>query len=250
MNTSYKELKKSRLGQINKNRFGTQMKIINYQSSNNVKVKFLDNHGYETITSYQSFKNGSVQNPYDRSVFGVGYLGAGDFVVKRRNGKLDDCYNMWNGMLQRCYSGYERYNPAYSECSVCEEWHNFQNFAMWFQENFYKVDGERMHLDKDILCENNKIYSPDKCLVVPQSINMIFMTYKRTIDEDLPTGINRRGLNYQAAYNGKTIGVYSSLDEAIGAYKNEKIIHIKEVAEKYKDVISEKVYMILVNYKI
>lgn len=54
-------------------------------------------------------------------------------------------------MLERCYSDklYKRY-PTYRVCSVTEEWYNFQNFAKWYDENYYEVDDEKMELDKDI----------------------------------------------------------------------------------------------------
>ena len=35
-----------RLGEINKNKFGTEMKIIAYRKSDDIDIQFLDEHGY------------------------------------------------------------------------------------------------------------------------------------------------------------------------------------------------------------
>ena len=48
-------------------------------------------------------------------------------------------------------------NKNYLDVTVCEEWHNFQNFAKWFYENYYEISGEKMRLDKDILIKGNKM---------------------------------------------------------------------------------------------
>ena len=62
----------------------------------------------------------------------------------------------------------------------------FQNFAKWFDDNKYEVDG-RLHIDKDILYPNCKIYSPETCLLIPQRINMLFLN--KPNKRGLPNGI-------------------------------------------------------------
>ena len=46
---------KERLGEINKNKFGTEMKIIAYRKSNDIDVQFLDKDGY--IFKHQIYAN-------------------------------------------------------------------------------------------------------------------------------------------------------------------------------------------------
>lgn len=71
-------------------------------------------------------------------------------------------------MLRRCYDKeFQLKNKSYQGCTVCEEWHNFQNFAEWFYQNYF--DGAC--LDKDLLCCGNKTYSPDKCCLITRSLN-------------------------------------------------------------------------------
>lgn len=57
---------------------------------------------------------------------------------------------------------------------MCEEWHDFQEYGKWFDNNYYEIEGETMCLDKDILVKHNKIYSPETCIYAPQTINKLF----------------------------------------------------------------------------
>lgn len=66
------------MGEIENNRFGTEMKIVKYDGYNDVTVEFQDEHHYRLHTTYTNFKRHQALNPYDRSVFGVGYLGEGN----------------------------------------------------------------------------------------------------------------------------------------------------------------------------
>ena len=150
------------------------MKIIRYGACDDIDVQFLDEHGYIYYHNvYTNFKKGQIKNPYDRNIFGVGYIGDGKYGTGDAVKRTKEEY-VWRGMLERCYGDkYKDVHSAYyDKCIVCEEWHNFQNFAEWYTQNFYQVGTERMHLDKDILVKGNKFYSPDTCLIVPQRINM------------------------------------------------------------------------------
>lgn len=79
-----------RLGEIRHNHFGTEMKIVKYENSDNIDVQFLDNNYYiYHNTTYSNFKCGCIKNPYDKSVFGVGYIGVGKYQT-RINGVNED----------------------------------------------------------------------------------------------------------------------------------------------------------------
>ena len=217
------------------------MQIVAYRNAMDIDVKFLDKDGYiYQHTNYTNFKNGQIKNPYDRCIFGIGYLGEGDAQQKTQVGYC------WRGMLERCYCDrMKKIHPAYYGIStVCEEWLDFQVFARWYNENIYQVGTERMHLDKDILVKGNKVYSPENCLIVPQRINMLFMNKPNKYG--LPTGIkpSTKG-RFEAKYNGKYLGIYNTVEEAELAHENEKRKAIKEVAEEYRQVIPNKVYRAL-----
>lgn len=55
-----------RLGEINVNKQGIPMKIIEYIDSNNIIVEFLDEYKANVHTSYRHFKNGNVRNGFKR----------------------------------------------------------------------------------------------------------------------------------------------------------------------------------------
>ena len=152
---------------------------------------------------------------------------------------------MWSSMLQRVYSN--NYS-AYKECTVDERWHNFQNFAKWFEENYNPETMEGWQLDKDILVKGNKIYSPETCCFVPIEINTIFKNdrqkgYNKTAKGNFIVRVNK--LNYR-----ETVGRFNTESEAFQAYKVEKEKYIKEVAEKWKELISDRVYQAMYNYQV
>lgn len=150
----------------NTNKCG-KISILEYHSKLKVKVSFIET-GFNVITCSKSIRSGSVKDKLSPSVYGVGFIGVGKYTSSKKGPDLK-AYTTWTGMLERCYSENLRYkNPTYADCSVCEYWHNFQNFAEWFYCN-YKKD---LELDKDIRLDGNKIYSPDSCLFVTKAENM------------------------------------------------------------------------------
>lgn len=256
------EQRRERLGEVNFNKQGTKMKIIKYNGVRDVVVEFQDKYQEKIHTDYRHFKQGEVRNPYDKIICGVGYLGKGDYKSNGKDGKSTKCYVAWHNMIKRCYDPYElNKRMTYIDCYVCDEWLNFQNFAKWFYKNYYEIENQRMHLDKDILFKSNKIYSPDTCLIVPERINTLFV--KRQNDRgEYPIGVCR--------YRNKkcksdTLVVHCSIEnkykpigyfplnrpfQAFTCYKNFKENYIKQVAEEYKDLIPQKLYEALYLYKV
>ena len=128
------------------------------------------------------------------------------------------------------------------------EWHNFQNFAQWHEENYI----EGFVLDKDILQKGNKIYSPENCCFVPNEINVLF-TKRQNDRGDLPVGVIKSYNRYifQLSKNGKRHRKsYETPEEAFQAYKQAKENYIKEIADKWRGKITEKVYEALYAYKV
>ena len=239
----------NRLGEVRKNNFGTDMKIIRYGTCEDIDVQFLDGNYYVfQHTTYPNFKNGCIKNPYDKSVFGIGYVGDGKYQT-RINGVNTIYYNTWHDMIRRCYNeGTKDKFPAYyGICKVCNQWLNMQIFSEWFEENKYEC-GERLHIDKDILYPGNKIYSPDTCILVPQRINMLFMN--KPNKRGLPNGIRKAYGKYLAKYNNEELGAYTTLEDAYNVYAAKKEENIKQIADEYKELIPEKLYVALYNYKV
>lgn len=240
-----------RLGEINKNKFGTKMKIVTYRKSNDIDIQFLDEHKYVfKHQAYSNFKSGCIKNPYDKNICGVGYMGVGTYHCKHSNGVHTMEYQNWIAMIRRCYDERRKntYSSYYEICEVCSEWHNFQVFGQWYEQNFYQVGIERMHINKDILYPGNKIYCPDTCLLVPQRINMLFL--KKPNKYNLPNGVKKISDDkYESRYNGKYLGVFDSLEKAAMKHDIEKQKAVIKIANEYKGKIPSKVYIALMNWK-
>ena len=212
------------------------MKIIKYVDSGNIDIELLDEHHcIKEHQTYSNFKKCSIKNPYHKSVFGIGYVGEGNYKTKE-NGKFTIFYQQWKNMLLRCYVKADRHRP-YEDAKVCDDWLNFQTFAKWYDEHYYEVN-ERLHIDKDIKVKDNNTYSPDTCMLVPQSINEVFKrNTKKTTDTDLPETIKRAGSKYKVEFRGKNLGIYKTVEECFNKYNEVKKEYIKELVEKYNGIM-------------
>lgn len=243
------------LNKIYKSNFGTTFQVIEYFNATNVTIRDLDNNCIIKNVEIGALKNGRIRSPYDKVVYGIGYYGEGNYKAKI-NGKFTKHYITWSAMMQRCYSK-SKERQTYEDCTVCEEWHNFQNFAKWYDENYYEIEGEKMCLDKDILFKGNKIYSPNTCIFVSNRINCLFVKCNKSRGV-CPIGVSYlKKLNKYSADCNTTndmkrihIGVYNTQEEAFNRYKQFKEKTIKEVAEQYKDRIPQKLYNAMYKYEV
>lgn len=239
-----------RIGEVKLNHFGTEMKIVRYENSDNIDVQFLDDNFYiYHNTTYSNFKSGCIKNPYDKSVFGVGYIGVGKYQT-RINGVNTIYYNTWCDMLRRCYHEgvKDKFSSYFGICAVCSRWLNLQDFGEWFETNRYEC-GERLHIDKDILYPGNKIYSPDTCLLVPQRINMLFLN--KPNKRGFPNGIDRtKSGKYSVVYSGEKLGIYKTLEDAYSIYADAKKKAIIRIANEYHEIIPDKLYKALLEYEV
>lgn len=243
-----------RTGETNINTYGLNMKIIACRSAIDLDIQFDD--GYISRNkSYGNFKKGIINNPYFKSVHGIGFIGEGKYKTSI-NGKHTIQCETWYDIFNRCYSEkYQLTKSTYKDCTVCDEWHNFQNFAEWFDENYYTIDNEFMNLDKDILIKGNKIYSPETCVFVSNDINMLFAKADK-IRGKYPIGVHydKERNKYKAfisKYNKNVfLGRHDTPKKAFEVYKIEKEFYIKEIADLYKDKIPEKLYNAMYAYQV
>lgn len=244
---------KDRTGEVSYNNFGSKIVIKEYRNCEDIDVYFPEYNYTNEHLQYINFKNGNVKCPYEKRVFNIGYLGEGKYNASI-NRKCTKYYDVWKGILERCYDPkYIEKRPTYIGCEVHESWHDFQVFAKWADENYYEIEGERIALDKDILCKGNKIYSPDTCVFVPTRINSLF-TKNNKCRGNLPVGVSYKNQKYVTSCNTnekrKHLGYYNTPEEAFQVYKKFKEQYIKEVAEEYKSKIPTKLYNAMLNYKV
>lgn len=238
-------LLKNMVGKVYKTNGGTDCTIIEYTNSKDIKVQFNDEYGYVIKTNLSSLKAGCVRSPYDKTVAGVGFIGVGKY--KSTDGKkATTAYEHWRSMLLRCYCDKTKQNnPTYKDCFVCEEWLNFQVFAEWYYNQKFKDCGYQ--LDKDILVEGNKHYSPETCCLVPRCINTTFNSraaargkYLQGVSPYNNTGKFRATVKVKG--KPKTLGVYSTEEEAYEAYRIGKEAQVKILALEWKGRIDNRVF--------
>ena len=249
----------NRVGEIFISNEGCEFIIIEYNRNDDVLIEFQDEFKATKRVTYKNCQKGIIKNPYFRSVHGKGYIGEGEYKPTINN-KQTIQYKYWYNCLTRCYhkDSLSR-RSTYENCFVDEAMLNFQNFARWFDDNYYEIDDEVMCLDKDILFKGNKVYSFESCIFVPQRINTLFLK-SDAIRGNLPLGVYYREDHgkYIAQCNivqnnkrtRKYLGSFNTPNEAFATYKKFKEDYIKTVAKEYEGRIPKKLYDALMVWEV
>ena len=231
---------------------GYVVEVLECVSYNNCTIRFEDGLILHNI-NFNCIKKGNIKNPYHKSIYNVGFIGIGKYKRLSDDGS-STCFNYWCNTIERGYSKkLKEKQPSYKNCTVNEHWHNFQNFAEWFYKN-WKPYMKGWHIDKDILVKGNKIYSSETCCFVPIQINCLFVKNEANRG-DYVIGVSFYKGRYRAFINKNSerpvyLGTFDTPEEAFQAYKTEKEKYIKEVADKWKNLISDQVYKAMYNYKV
>lgn len=232
---------KQRVGEERVNNQGCLMRIVEYKNAKNITVQFDNNPTHRANGSYRQFKLGYFHNPFVPTIYGVGIMG-NEFPCKE-NGDYSKEFRAWYAMIARCYSKRRKQEkPTYSGCTVSEDFLYFPNFYRWItmQENYliWKTN-PHFAVDKDILCKGNKEYSPEKCCLVPNSINCLVRDINNRKDHKYLPGVADGKAGHYIAYcvdystkKPKYLGSYNTVHEAFIAYKKCKEAVIKDAAEK------------------
>jgi len=159
------------IGTIHKTNEGYAFEVISKISTKNRLIRFLEG-GYEKIVDTKSILTMQIKNPFHRSIEGIGYFGVGDYKGTDETGKSSAMYYSWRDMIRRCYVKSES-NRNYVNVTVCDDWHNFQNFAKFYVDTKPSIKGIDFRLDKDLLQNGveNKVYSPSSVVWIPKEIN-------------------------------------------------------------------------------
>lgn len=184
---------------------------------------------------------------HKRLLFGVGVF---DLYSENKSAS----YKAWIEMLRRCYDTTTTHKwDAYTEVTVCMEWHTYSNFKAWFEnpENGYR---EGYHLDKDILSKENKVYSPETCCLIPPALNLCFTHHRKT--NGLPLGVCWRKGKYVAQFSPQKkngyLGRFDTAEEAFNAYKTARETYIKNLATSLylNGEITKRVFDALMRYEL
>lgn len=252
----YKGHEVKMIGMKRINNQGLEMEIIDYKNPNDFLVRFEDGT-IQKGTFITNFKKGCLYNPNVPTVYGKGF--------NSKKSKANKNTRVWTGMIRRCFSDEQSTKfPAYINCTVCDEWLNFAEFEKWLisQPNYEKwLNTSGWALDKDILHKGNKEYSPDKCCLVPQSLNCLISKDGKKKDNDLPIGVFKRYNKNSIVYgisikdkNGKLINKskFKTIKEAFAEYKKikEEVIQDKAQKEYEKENITKECYEALMNWKV
>lgn len=191
-------------------------------------------------------KQGKLEPP---KVYTVGYnsavRGISGYPTRGGDGyKILREYDHWRRMLQRSYDlKWKNLHPTYEECFVNNVWWDYQDFGPWYSSVKYKTD--ESDLDKDLLMYGNKEYGPETCVFLPEKIN------KAIVLKGCMASWHNRDDCYEFNCNGKYLGRSESNPLALqDAWMKEKLGHIQNLANFYKDVLDPRAYDALINFKI
>ena len=245
------------VGKVCKSKSSGDFNILKYNDSYNVDIRFLKT-GYETVVRLGSIKSGNVKDPYVPSVHGVGM--SGTKYQPTINGVNTKEYDLWKGVLRRCYSDdFKKKNPTYEGCEVSDNFKSYEYFYEWCHSQIgfgNEGDENPFHLDKDLLTKGNKVYSEDSCIFIPQEINSL-LTKRTTSRGEHLIGVywcktNKAFVAQVSKNKGKQehLGFFKTELEAFNAYKQAKEAFVKEQANKWKSQIDIRAYNALMNYEV
>ena len=174
-------------------------------------------------------------------LYGIGVNDSSEPVTKKVNGKrvwMCPIYKYWQAMFGRCYNQATQNNqPTYRGCTVHEDWHFYSKFKEWVLTQ----DWVGKHLDKDILIEGNKIYSPDTCVFVNRLTNSFIINPSRHKGVR-KTGASQVGSTYRSYCQDPFkrykdyLGTFKTEDEAHEAWLSKKLEYAYEVVDLESDI--------------
>lgn len=144
-----------------------------------------------------------------RTYEGVGYIGADASNIDYESYS----FIKWKNMIQRCYSDVvHKLKPYYMNKEVCIEWQNYQNFKLWFDTHY--IPGTKVDLDKDLLCKESNMYSPEICAFMTHFLNTVF-EYRGIENNIQQNDDGTYSVSMNVLNKKMDIGVFDSEEEAV-----------------------------------
>lgn len=167
----------------------------------------------------------------------------------RKNSKInisfEKSYRTWERLIQ-----IDRGNNRKSVGVLCKQWKQYENFKKWYDENFYKIDNEKLEFSYRFWNVNNNIISPETSVFIPTAINMVVKNLIRSAETGLMLNVNVQKNLYTIRMFGEVI-VSSNNKEEI--YEIRRAIFKRQMidfAEKYKGKVPNKIYVRLLNLEL
>lgn len=193
-----------------------------------------------------NFKVRSLGSPRSL-VFGFGVNDADYITTPIVSGKQLMCpaYRQWREIIRRAHSPkFHTKKPTYIGVSVCDEWRSFMAFRGWWVER--QVDG--WQIDKDLTTRENKIYSPEFCVFVPNWLNN-FINVKKSDNKsgfvgcsfDERTGMFKAQCQNPITGKNENLGRYRTAIEAGNAWRDRKL-EIALECKGFMDSIDSRIY--------
>lgn len=205
-----------------------KIEVIDEIENQVIKVRFVET-GSVINTRKNAVRIGAVRDPMKRTVFGVGYLGDGGIGAKKDR----KAYRRWHAMMSRCYNERsDRYRFYGAKgIRVSKDWHNFQNYMKWFQENF--KDG--LQIDKDLLGGDSPVYGPNTCVCITPRLNQFGRSPMRMgkSSEVISVGSDKFCVTVRCPEGySKYIGLFDDPNEALIVYSDVKHSYFSDLLEQ------------------
>ena len=140
-------------------------------------IQFISNNYLSSIRKDTIGKTNGI-NPYDRTVYNIGYLGEYKKVNNYTEEEIKILKDKWENMFRRCYSeSYKSSHDSYNNIFVHQDWHSFEQFLRDAKEipQFYLAREENFKgwdLDKDYFGSN--AYSKNTCAFLKHDENSLY----------------------------------------------------------------------------
>lgn len=157
-----------------------------------------------------------------------------DYKSKIRNGQLS-IENITDENTRDLVS-------KYKDKSVCEEWLNYANFKLWYDEHFISAKNNQIDLDKDLLVQGNTNYSLETCVFLIHYQNLMFEGKRGNC-----VYVNKDGT---FSVDGKKNNSYKTYEEALEFVAVRQIEKIESIAEKCKGTIPMCAYEAMLNWDV
>lgn len=230
------------------NKYGEWFTVIEYLDFNNVEIIF-DIDSNSRVVKSKDILRSSLRGYNSKTIVGVACFGYGPYVGYNSDGSRTSAYNCYYKMIDRCYNENSRCkNPTYADCTVSDEWLNYQNFAEWYYRQ-PGTDLPNFQLDKDLT--RSRVYGEEFCYFIPKEINCTIRQVLVEKQLQLPRGVASSGLKstpYVCTYKDKKSGsltYFQTVEEARHHYLVKTKEKLLRVAKSYGNSIHKDVLELL-----